>query len=64
MKAVQQEEGYLDCIALKRSIQRKIAAETKGMTPQARLAHYQKLVEESPFAPLLRRRNRERRRTP
>jgi len=60
MKTTQQQGEYLDCIALKRSIQREIAAETKGMTPRERLAHYRKLAEQSPFGPLLRRRNRAR----
>lgn len=54
---------YLDCIALKRGIQREIAAETKGMTPKARLFYYRKLAKESPFAlpgPRLRRVPRKR----
>ena len=49
MRSIQQGE-YLDCIAMKRSIQRQIAAETKGMTPLERLAYYRKLAQESPFA--------------
>ena len=59
MKTVQQE--YVDCIALKRSVQKEISAETRGMTPLERLAHYRKLADQSPFAPLLRGGNRVRR---
>jgi len=54
---------YLDCIVLKRSIQREIAAETKGMTPKDRLVYYRKLAQESPFVlprPQLSRMSRNR----
>jgi hypothetical protein len=57
VKTKQQDE-YLDCMALKRRIQREIASETKGMTPLERLAHYRKLADESPFAAALRQRTR------
>jgi hypothetical protein len=60
MKTDPQQAEYLDCIALKRRIQRKMSAETKGMTPRQRLAYYHKLAEESPFADALRRRERTR----
>ena len=43
-------EPRLDCIQMKRGIQRQIAQETKGMTPAQRLAHYKRLADESPFA--------------
>lgn len=58
MKAVAEQDQQIDCIAMKRSIQRQIAAETKGMTPRERLAYYKKLANESPFASLTRRHNR------
>ncbi len=47
------KKEYIDCIALKRRIQREIAAETKGMTPQERLVYYRKISNESPFASLM-----------
>jgi hypothetical protein len=56
MKTAKDKVQYLDCIALKRRIQRQIYAETKGMAPLERLAYYHKLVEESPFAALLKQR--------
>ena len=55
MKAVAEQNQHLDCIAMKRSIQKQIAAETKGMTPRQRLAYYTRLASESPFAPFLKR---------
>ena len=58
MKAVAEQDQHIDCIAMKRSIQRQIAAETKGMTPRERLTYYKKLANESPFASLTRRYNR------
>ena len=48
---------YINCLALKRKIQREISLETKGMAPLQRLMYYQKLVDESPFFPLLRKRS-------
>jgi len=47
------KEEYIDCIALKRKIQRKISAETKGMDLAERLTYYQRQVEISPFGRLL-----------
>lgn len=58
MRAVRPQEQQLDCIAMKRAIQKEIARETRGMTPLERLGYYRKLADEGPFAPLLRRRNR------
>ena len=49
-----QIEPRLDCIEMKRGIQRQIAQETKGMTPAQRLAHYKRLAAESPFAKRLK----------
>jgi len=49
-----QIEPRLDCIQMKRGIQRQIAQETKGMTPAQRLAHYKRLAAESPFAKRLK----------
>ena len=51
------QEKYLDCIAMKRAIQKEISAETKGMTPKERLAHYKKLETESPFSKTVRQRS-------
>ena len=56
MKAAAGKCEHVDCIALKRNIQRRISAETKGMTPSQRLAYYRKLVDESPCAALPKRR--------
>jgi hypothetical protein len=56
MKAHRAKGQQLDCIAMKRAIQKEISAETKGMTPAERLAYYRKLVDEGPFASLLRAR--------
>jgi hypothetical protein len=49
-----QTEPRLDCIQMKRGIQRQIARETKGMTPTQRLAHYKRLAAESSFAKKLK----------
>ncbi len=51
------KKEYIDCIALKRKIQRKISEETKGMGLSERLAYYQRQVETSPFSHLLRLRD-------
>lgn len=53
MKTAAGEHNDMDCIALKRGIQRQIHGETKGMTLPQRLAHYRTLVAESPFSALL-----------
>ena len=58
MKAAIGQEQHFNCIAMKRSIQRQITSEAKGMTPHERLAYYRKLANESPFASLTRRHNR------
>ena len=58
MKATQKQDQYLDCVDMKRAIQRETAAETRGMTPHERLAHYKKLAINSPFASLVRRQKR------
>jgi hypothetical protein len=58
MKTVAEKDQHLDCIAMKRSIQTQIAAETKGMTPRQRLAYYTRLANESPFATLTKRHHR------
>jgi len=47
------KKEYIDCIALKRRIQREISAETRGMDVPERLAYYQRQVEASPFRHLL-----------
>ena len=60
MKAAKKEDQSLDCIAMKRAIQKQISAETRGMTPHERLAYYKKLANESPFASLVRRQRRAR----
>ena len=60
MRAAQKQGQYLDCVDMKRAIQREIASETRGMAPHDRLAHYKKLADESPFAPLVRRQKRAR----
>ncbi|HOC70073.1 MAG TPA: hypothetical protein PLL36_11155 [Candidatus Hydrogenedentes bacterium] len=57
------KKEYIDCIALKRRIQREIAAETKGMTPLERLVYYRKLSEESSFAALMQKQRRGNRRS-
>lgn len=49
-----QIEPRLDCIQMKRDIQRQIAQETKGMTPLQCLAYYKRLADESPFAKKLK----------
>lgn len=49
------KKEYIDCMALKRCIQREIAAETKGMAPMERLVYYRKLSAESPFASLMQK---------
>lgn len=54
MKTIQQQDRYIDCIELKRSIQKEISDETKGMKPRERLAYYKKLAAKSPFASSLR----------
>ena len=59
MKTAVNQPEHVDCIALKRKIQRQISAETKGMTLAQRLAHFRKLADESPFATLLKRRTDE-----
>ena len=58
MKAAQEQDQYLDCVDMKRTIQREIASETRNMTPHERLAHYKKLASESPFASLALRQKR------
>jgi hypothetical protein len=58
MKAKAENELRLDCLRMKREIQREIAAETRGMTPGERLAHYRKLAAASPFAARVRARSR------
>lgn len=60
MKATQEQDQFLDCVNMKRAIQKEISAETRGMAPHERLAHYKKLADESPFASLLRRQKRTR----
>lgn len=55
MNTAQIQDQYLDCIDMKRAIQKEIASETRGMTPRERLAYYRKLANESPFASLVRR---------
>jgi hypothetical protein len=54
-----QIEPRLDCIEMKREIQRQIAQETKGMTPAQRLAYYKRLAAESPFAKKLKEQRQE-----
>jgi hypothetical protein len=56
MKSRKSISDSIDCIAMKRKIQREMARETRGMTPDEKLAYYRKLVTDSPWAKLMRRR--------
>jgi hypothetical protein len=56
VKPRKQESESIDCIAMKRKIQREMSRETRGMTPEEKLAYYCKLVDDSPWGKLVRRR--------
>ena len=60
MRTAHPQRITLNCVEMKHRIQRRIASETKGMTPAQRLVYYRKLVEDSPFAGLLGRGKRTR----
>lgn len=44
-----------DCVDMKRRIQERIYEETRGMTPEQRLAHLHKRIAGSRFASFLER---------
>lgn len=47
MKPITKPEEQLDCIAMKRRIQSEVYKETKGMTPEQRLAYYKAMAARS-----------------
>jgi hypothetical protein len=45
----------IDCIEMKRSIQKKLSSEMNGMSPNDKVKFIKSLVSKSPFAALFKR---------
>lgn len=56
MNEEKNEDITIDCVQMKRNIQREISEEMKNLSPEEKLKYYKKLADESPFAGRLKRR--------